>query len=457
VVSIASNKAEWPADRVERRKVADLLPYAKNARTHSADQVAQLARSIEQFGFTNPVLVDDDGTIIAGHGRVLAAKRLKLDTVPVMVASGWTDAQRRAYVIADNQLALNAGWDEDVLKDELRALGEMGFDLALTGFDDVRLASFLVSGEGLTDPDEVPDAPAVPTTRLGDVWLLGDHRVMCGDSTDAGVVERVMDGRPADLVFTSPPYAQQRTYTKAIADWDAMMQGVFAALPVHETTQVLVNLGLVHRENEWIPYWDGWIEWMRSQGWRRFGWYVWDQGSGMPGDWNGRLAPSHEFIFHFNTEAERARKSRAKKPESIKLNRTTMRARDGAVGTRISNPAAGLQPNRVADSVIRVVRHMARGIEVEHPAVFPVDLVGEVMLAYSDAGDTVFDPFGGSGTSVIAGEKHGRAVRCLDIAPTYVDVSVRRWEAFTGREAILDGTSSTFTEIARQRATSEAA
>src|SRR3981189_2272105 len=174
----------WPADKITRRAVAELIPYARNARTHDAEQVGQIAASIREWGWTNPILVAEDGTIIAGEGRVLAAKKLRLKDVPVMVASGWSDAQKRAYALADNKLALNAGWDEALLSLELNELEELGFELDLTGFDiDERAALTAASTEGLTDPDDVPDLPAEPVTRIGDVWVLGRHRLLCGDST----------------------------------------------------------------------------------------------------------------------------------------------------------------------------------------------------------------------------------------------------------------------------------
>src|SRR6267142_1601945 len=185
----------WPADKTIRRAVDELLPYARNARTHNAEQVEQIAASIREWGWTNPVLVAEDGTIIAGHGRVLAAKKLRLKEVPVMVASGWSEAQKRAYALADNKLALNAGWDLALLALELNELEAFGFDLVLTGFDiDERAALTAGSTEGLTDPDTVPDLPTNPIARLGDVWVLGRHRLMCGDSTSAEDVEKLLAG-----------------------------------------------------------------------------------------------------------------------------------------------------------------------------------------------------------------------------------------------------------------------
>lgn len=204
----------WPLDR--------LIPYARNARTHADDQVAQIAASIVEFGWTNPILVDAEGIVVAGHGRLLAARRLAIETVPVVVLGHLTPAQRRAYVIADNKLALNAGWNEELLAAELHALNGEGFDLALTGFSDAELEALMapLGDEGEADnrdedaADETPAPPRQPVTQAGDLWLLGRHRLVCGSSTDAAVVSRVMEGKRASLVFTSPPYGNQRDYNR---------------------------------------------------------------------------------------------------------------------------------------------------------------------------------------------------------------------------------------------------
>lgn len=197
-----------PADKVERWSIDRLVPYARNARTHSDEQVAQIAASIKEWGWTTPVLVDPDGQIIAGHGRVMAARKLGLAEVPVMVADGWTDAQKRAYVLADNKLALNAGWDKELLALELSELKELGSDLDLIGFSEDELAALVKAGgtEGLTDPDEAPDVPANPVTMPGDVWVMGDHRLLCGDSTSIADLERLCAGQRVDMWLTDPPY-----------------------------------------------------------------------------------------------------------------------------------------------------------------------------------------------------------------------------------------------------------
>ena len=200
----------WPADRVERRKVASLVPYARNARTHSPEQVSAIAASIREWGWTNPVLVDPEGGIIAGHGRILAAQKLGLTDVPVMVANGWSKEQKRAYVLADNKLALNAGWDLELLTFELSELQSHEFDLGLTGFSTDELAKLLTdANEGLTDPDEIPEVPAFPISQPGDVWVLGNHRLICGDSTDALVVEKLLGAVKPHLMVTDPPYGVQ--------------------------------------------------------------------------------------------------------------------------------------------------------------------------------------------------------------------------------------------------------
>jgi hypothetical protein len=198
--------AAWPADKVERRPIDSLIPYARNARTHSEAQVAQIAASMKEWGWTNPVLVDEGGLIIAGHGRVLAARQLGFAEVPVMVAAGWTDAQKRAYVLADNQLAANAGWDNDLLKIELQELNAEGFPVDLIGFENIDALLAAAGTEGLTDPDDVPEVPVNPVSALGDVWVLGRHRIACGSSTDAHTVEAVLAGVKPHLMVTDPPY-----------------------------------------------------------------------------------------------------------------------------------------------------------------------------------------------------------------------------------------------------------
>jgi DNA modification methylase len=434
--------------KVEQVSIEALIPYAKNARTHSDTQVAQIAASIREFGFCNPVLIDPQDGIIAGHGRVMAARKLGLESVPCVRLDHLSEIQRRAYILADNRLALSAGWDEAMLALELSALQIEGFDLDLTGFDPDELDR-LMDGDPLdsepTEGDTEPQTDRAEELRElwgvepGQMWALGEHRLLCGDSTKAEDVARVMGGERADVCFTSPPYGQQRDYrdgaTEKVSDWDALMRGVFGNLPMAAAGQVLVNLGMIHRDGEWLPYWDGWIEWMRQQGWRRFGWYVWDQGPGMPGDWCGRFAPSHEFVFHFNRQSAKPQKTKDKLPDSIEVNDHGggHRKKDGTIAAR-SNPEASLQPRKIPDSVIRVMRHKARGIECAHVAVFPVELPAEFIAAWPGI---AYEPFSGSGTTIIACENLNRRCRAIEISPAYVAVALQRWADHTGKTPTL--------------------
>jgi DNA modification methylase len=461
------------ARQIEHWATTKLIPYARNARTHSDAQVAQIAASIMEFGFTAPILVADDGGILAGHGRLAAAQKLGLETVPVIVLDHLTPIQRRAYILADNRLAAGAGWDEEQLALEMAELSDAEFDLALIGFSDDELAELM--GDDTSDTNEeappigessdedIPDAPVNPVSRTGDVWQLGAHRVICGDASDPAVVAALMQGEQASLCFTSPPYGNQRDYTSGgIADWDGLMQAVFANLPMAESAQVLVNLGLIHRDNEVVPYWDGWLGRMRTKGWRRFAWYVWDQGPGMPGDWSGRLAPSFEFIFHFNRQSRRPNKTvpcrHAGQESHLRADgsSTAMRSKDGEVGGW-AHKGQPTQDNKIPDSVIRVMRHKGKiGQDIDHPAVFPVALPQFVIESYTDVGEIVFEPFCGSGTTLLAAQRTGRVVRATEIAPEYVDVTVKRFQQnFSGAAVTLLATGQSFDEVARDRMRSE--
>ncbi|MBG1252184.1 site-specific DNA-methyltransferase [Burkholderia pseudomallei] len=450
--------------RIDYRPIESLIPYARNARMHSDEQIAQIAASVREFGFNNPVLVDGHHGVIAGHGRILAARQLDMTELPVIELAHLTETQKRAFILAENRLTERAGWDDELLSLELADLQAAGFDLELTGFDDEAIAKLLDddgnnASEHDGDPsDDVPEPPVAPVARTGDIWLIGKHRLICGDASDASVVAAVMNGERASLCFTSPPYGNQRDYTGAIGDWDALMRGVFAALPMAADGQVLVNLGLIHRDNEVIPYWDGWLQWMQTAGWRRFAWYVWDQGPGMPGDWNGRLAPSFEFVFHLNREARRPNKIVPCKHAGLESHlradgsSTAMRKKDGEVGGW-SHAGKPTQDTRIPDSVIRIMRHKGSiGDGIDHPAVFPVALPEHMMQAFSNARDVVFEPFGGSGTSLLAAERSQRRCRAVEIAPEYVDVAIRRFQQHYPETSItLATTGQPFNEVEAER------
>ncbi|HTI81761.1 MAG TPA: site-specific DNA-methyltransferase [Acetobacteraceae bacterium] len=433
------------------RPIGELKPYPKNARTHSPAQVEQIAASITEFGFTNPVLTDDTDGIIAGHGRLMAAKLLGLAEVPTIPLVGLSDEQKRALILADNKLAMTAGWDADLLRIELGELKTMSFDLAVTGFSLGELDQiFAQPRAGHGDPDDLPDPPAgEPVSTRGTVWVLGEHRLCCGDSTDQDDIDRLMLGDEADLCVTSPPYQGQRRYGGTdIDDWDALMQGVFAHMPMRETAQVLVNLGLIHRDHEWQPYWDGWIEWMRAAGWRRFGFYVWDQGPGLAGDFRGRLAPAHEFIFHFNRAPARVRKTHKSK-HAGEMSKGMLRSGEATYTGLRAKGATEIQATKKPDSVIRVTRHKgALGKGIDHPAVFPIGLPAELIAAYTDPGDVVYEPFGGSGTTILAAEQLGRAARAMELQPRYTDVACIRWQRHTGRQALRESDGKPFDVLA---------
>jgi DNA modification methylase len=485
----------WMAAKILLRPVAELRPHAGNARVHSAEQLEQIKSSMLAFGFTNPLLVDEEGVLIAGHGRLEAASALGMAKVPVIVVRHLSAAQKEALRLADNRIAENATWDQALLRDALAAVqAAQDIDLPALGFSADELADILAAagdavsdgdapealsadpaeGGGATgaadaeetaeDPaDADPEPPRQAVTRPGDLWLLGDHRLLCGDSTDTASVARVMGEDRAALLFTSPPYGNQRDYTTGgVTDWDALMQGVFQHLDaaMRPDGQVLVNLGLIHRDNEWQPYWSGWLDWMRGRGWRRFGLYTWDQGPGLPGDWNGRLSPAFELLFHFNRESRRPNKIiPCRWAGHVNSEKGGLRAKDGTVG-EWQHAGQGVQETRIPDNVLRITRHKARGIETEHPAVFPVALPDFLMRAYADDGDVVFEPFAGAGTTIIAGQRTGRRVRVIELAPAYVDLAVARWRMLHPDLPVTladDGRDYDAVAAARQEVTASAA
>ena len=453
-----------PTLQIDYRPIESLIPYAKNARTHSDEQITQIAASIRAFGFNNPILVDGERGVVSGHARLLAARKLEMTEVPVIELAHLSITQKRTFILAENKLAERSGWDSELLSLELTDLQEAGFALGLTGFDEAEIASLLIqdddddSGESDDAPDELPTPPVNPVSRTGDVWSLGEHRLVCGDAAAPAVIAAVMGTERVALCFTSPPYGNQRDYTESINDWDGLMRGVFATLPMTDDGQVLVNLGLIHRDNEVVSYWDGWLAWMGTEGWRRFAWYVWDQGPGMPGDWNGRLAPSFEFVFHFNRSARRPNKTvpckHAGQDSHLRADgsSTAMRKKDGEVGGWCH---AGLptQDTRIPDSVIRIMRHKGTiGEGIDHPAVFPVALPEFVINAYSDAGDLIFEPFSGSGSTLLAAQRTHSRCRAVEIAPEYVDVALKRFaQNFPDIPVKLEGTGQSFEAVAAER------
>ncbi|GEP06431.1 site-specific DNA-methyltransferase [Methylobacterium oxalidis] len=424
----------WPADHVARRAVAELEPYARNARTHSDEQVAQIVASIREWGWTNPVLVDETGTIIAGHGRVLAAVKLGYPDVPVMVARGWTEAQRRAYVIADNQLAANAGWDEDLLRVEFSDLRALDFDLGLTGFSVDAIADVMAQAtEGLTDPDEAPPVPAKALTQGGDVWILGRHRIICGSSTNAADVEKALAGARPNLMVTDPPYgvnydpgwrretclagkgiAEGKVLNDDRADWReawALFPGAVAyvwhgGLHTDTVMESLAACRFAIRAQ---------IIWVKPRFAISRGHYHWQHEPCLYGVREGeedewRFVPEHEVAAYAVKDGKAAEWKGGRK-----------------------------------QSTIWNIEHVR--CDTGHGTQKPVECMRRPIENNSAPGHAVYEPFSGSGTTIIAAEMTGRACHAVELNPAYVDVAVQRWEAFTGLEARLEETGETFAEV----------
>lgn len=269
--------------------------------------------------------------------------------------------------------------------------------------------------------------------------LKSKHRLMIGDSTKQDDIAKLMGGEEASLCFTSPPYAEQRDYRESsgnVSGWDSLMRGVFQYIPLSGDGQLLVNLGLVHRNGEWWPYWDGWIEWMRQQGWKRFGWYVWDQGPGMPGDWNGRLAPSHEFVFHFCRQSIRPVKARECVHAGQKHGGKGQRGKDGKVKVRSAGHDP-VQSHAIHDSVLRVNRQGASAKAEGHPAPYPIGLP---TIALESWEGNIYEPFAGSGTTLIAAENMQRRSFNMEISPGYCAVILERYsKAYPNQKCVLHG------------------
>lgn len=412
----------WPAAQVEMWQVADLVPYAKNARQHPPEQIDQIAASMERFGFTIPMLVAEDGTIIAGHGRLMAAAQLGLAEVPVMVARGWSEEDRRLYTLADNRLAEIAEWDPEMLRIEIGELREdFGIvDMSLIGFSAEDLAEILPDAlidttGGLTDPDDVPEVPEAPVTRPGDVWLLGKHRLLCGDSTVATDVQKVLGDVKADLCFCDPPYnvdyaggvgaekAGKGRRIKNDALGDGFGQFLYdACVLINAHTDGAVYICMSSSELQTLQsafksaggHWSTFIIWAK------------DRFTLGRADYQRQYEP---ILYGW--------------PEGVKRH---------WCGDRDQGDVWNIERPHKNDL---------------HPTMKPVALVERSIRNSSRKGDLVFDPFGGSGTTLIAAEKTGRHASLIELDPKYVDVIVRRWQEFTGETAVLESSGQSFDDL----------
>jgi len=390
---------------------ASLVPYVRNARTHSPAQVDKIAASIREFGFLNPIITDGQSGIVAGHGRVMAAQKLGLDTLPTIDAAHLTEAQRRAYVLADNRTALDAGWDNDLLKIELQDLDAAGFDLTLTGFDLGEIAALtLDETEGLTDEDAVPDAPAVPVTVLGDVWLLGRHRLMCGDSTSIDHMEVLTQGQLVDMWLTDPPYNvayEGGTKEKLTIQNDSMSDDGFRQFlrDANSAADAVMKPGAVfyiwHADSEGYNFRGA----CHDVGWQVRQCLIWKKQTMVMGrqDYHWKHEPC---LYGWKGGAGHLWATDRKQTTILEFDR----------------------PSRNA----------------EHPTMKPVALFEYQMLNNTKGGDQVLDSFAGSGTTAIACETHGRFARMMELDPKYCDLIITRWQNFTGQTATLEATGQPF-------------
>ena len=386
-------------------KIESLIPYVNNARTHSDAQVAQIAGSIKEFGFNNPVLIDEESGIIAGHGRVLAARKLNLNTVPCIKLNHLSPAQRKAYILADNKLALNAGWDNDILRLELADLKELDIDTDLTGFTLDEIAELNPNiTVGLTDEDAVPDVPETPITKLGDIYILGNHRLMCGDSTSIDAVEKLMDGAKADMVFTDPPYGV--SYTGGLQNSKDGLKGDAREMIKNDDIDLYedaVTIASIYCHGavfmfyaDTVPF--GLYRGIENVGGEVVALLIWKKKGGY-GALGASYKPNHEPCVIWKKKNDR-------------LN---------FIGSTSEN---------------RIWEEDKDGINKLHPTQKPVAIPKRAIGNHK--ADIVLDMFGGSGSTLIACEELGRKARVMEIDPKYCDVIVKRWEDFTGKKAVLE-------------------
>lgn len=409
----------------------ELKPYPKNAKRHPPEQVEHIANSIRAFGFRQPIVIDADNVVVIGHGRLMAAKKLGMDSVPCIRADDLTEAQIAALRLADNKTN-ESEWDFSLLESELDDL-KLDFNMEDFGFDE--------PGEALKmedvqedDPDLTP--PEKPITILGDIWQLGRHRLMCGSSTDEDNIAELMDGKRAAILFTSPPYSDMREYEGG-KDLSVENLAQFIAKYRPYTDYQCVNLGIQRKNNDIYEYWDEYIRVARENGYKMLSWNVWDKGlTGNIGQARAFFPLRHEFIFVFGTDFYEINFTVEKKPESIvkHMKPKTKRNTDGSMEYHSTGDTS--KPYKQMESVLFLHPELSNSIRKSHPATFPVGLPGEYIKAMTQKGDIVIEPFGGSGTTLIACEQLDRQCCIMELEPKYCDVIVRRWEEFTGKKAV---------------------
>jgi DNA modification methylase len=445
---------------IEKIDISVLIPYARNARTHSDEQIAQIAGSIKEFGFNNPVLIDKDNGVIAGHGRLAAARKLGLKEVPCIRLEHLTETQRKAYILADNRIALNSGWEAELLSLELSELLDGGVNLESLGFDADEIDALLNKiepTEGLTDEDATPEVPEEPVTKPGDVWILGKHRLMCGDCKSLSDVDKVVNGRKINLVVTSPPYAAQREYDisskfKPIHpdEYVSWYQDVAANIMAYLADDgsyfcnIKPNAEGIKRE---LYVFDLVLSHVRDWGWNFADEFCWER-AGIPQQVSRRFKNQFEPIYHFTKGDWKFRPDEVKHKSKAVPKAKGKGAGDTNAAKRQGHVSA-VEGNQISEGMAYPGNRLPtfRSEALGHPAAYPVGLAEFFIKAYTDGSDLVFDPFMGSGSTLIAAEKNGRAACGTELSPFYTDLIVKRWQDFTGKQATLEATGQTYSEL----------
>lgn len=412
------------------RKVSELTPYGLNAKKHDDKQVTNVANSIKRFGWQQPIVIDEQGVVVIGHCRLMAAKKLGLKEVPVTVASGLTEDEIKELRIADNKTN-ESPWDLNLLAEDIEGLDFEGFDL-----------DFGIDGEagGVTSDEVVEDdfdvtPPEQPKAKLGDIYQLGEHRLMCGSSTDPLCISKLMNGEKARVLFTSPPYSDMREYEGG-KDLSVDHISLFIAAYRPFVDYQCVNLGIQRKDNEIVQYWDKYIRVAKEAGYKLLAWNIWDKTmAGSIGQQKAFFPIRHEWIFVFGTEFYEINQTWEKKEDSINNNRKRkVRQKDGS--TKYSSRGDTSNKYKQMESVLALHAELS-DIRRLHPAMFPVALPAEYIQAMTDKADIVIEPFCGSGTTLIACEQTGRICYGMELEPKYVDVIISRWEQMTGQKAVL--------------------
>lgn len=442
-----------PALEIKYRKPIELIDYENNARLHSEEQILQILASMDEFGFTNPILIDERGGIIAGHGRKIAALRRNMEQVPTITLTGLSDDQKRAYILADNKIALNGTWDSGLLSLELGSLEEANFDMSLTGFHQKEIDLHRRGSDGQTDDDAIP-ASSPPRMQPGGIAILGDHRLICGDASKNATMRDLFGTDRINVALTSPPYASQRVYDESsgfkpvppdeYVDWfDAIQKRIADRLA--DDGSFFLNIKEHCDDGQRLLYVkDLTLAMCRRWDWRLVDEYAWTHG-GTPKGITRRFKNGWEPIFHF-TKAEHKFRPDAVKHETDAAvdwggghpaDEDGMQDLVNKAGARDEVNAKGFVVSGFAypSNVLRIGKNTASW---EHGAMFPVRLPEFFIRAYSDPGDIIFDPFIGSGTTLIAAQKHGRICYALEISPKYCDVVIDRWEQYTGESAMVE-------------------